>query len=185
MLLIQEENQVSPKSPQVGRRAESTGEETPEFYSLQPRTGDGEDPEEGTEVTAGPRGFQTPNFKSDSGSQTQEGLMKSPNLDSPSGPEPEGKVSEDKSSVQIQSGPESGMLERFKTSTIQTLDSDWRSEVEHRLNPDFSTGPGRDYELNLESKAGPRSEKSLDAVLTAEKKKKEAKTRGAEKHSLR
>lgn len=193
MLLIQEENQASPKSPQVGRRGERTGEETPEFNDLQPWTGDREDPEDGAEVPAGPRGFKpekTANFKSGSGSQTQEGPTKSPNPDSLSGSEPEGKnppgskegsETEDRSLIQIQSGPESEMLERFRTSEIQTLASDWRSEVEHRLNP------GRDYRLNLESKAGPRAEKRLDAALTGEDKKKtkEAKTRGAKTPSLR
>lgn len=173
VLLIQEENQASPKSPQGGRSAERTGEEPPAFNNLQPGTGNTGDTEDGPETTAALTGFKTeksPNNKSDSGpseapgSQTQERLTDGPK--SLSGSETEGKVS-----LELQENSETDdrrlVQQSLKVSKIPNLESNSRPE-ENRLNLGFNAGPSKEFRLDLESNPDLKGEKSPDVAVTEE-----------------
>uniref|UniRef100_UPI0037E812CD latent-transforming growth factor beta-binding protein 4 n=1 Tax=Semicossyphus pulcher TaxID=241346 RepID=UPI0037E812CD len=161
VFLIQEENQASPKHPQVERRVERREEVTPEIHNLQPRAGG---PEEGAGTTAQLRDFKT-EPKEGAGSQTQERLTGSPNV--------QPFKSEDESLIQ-----QSKTIERLRTSRPEgdeglNVKTDFGSEAEDRLNQEFNAKSSQEYKHNLESNPGPRGEKSVDVGVKGEKKKRE------------
>ncbi|XP_049431837.1 uncharacterized protein LOC125888497 [Epinephelus fuscoguttatus] len=192
-LLMQEENQASPKRPQVERRAERT--QTPKFNNLQLQTGDSE--EERGEVTAGITELktqETPKLKSEAEEEEESHAFKTPKLESLSWSHTKGKMSldlnetskpEDKRLTQ-QSDSESEMVERLTASKIPNLE--WRFKAEDRLNLELNAEPGEEYGLHLGSDPGQRSEKKVDDGGTGEevekKKKEEVKTGGAKKQPL-
>ena len=146
---VSEQNRVSSKSPQVGRRAVRTEEE---FHT---RTRDGGDSQD---VSAG----LSPKLKDASvpkdipESQKQEELMKRPNPLSLSWSEGT-KPTESKENSETEN----------RTTEIHNLESNESLEL--------NAGPSRELTLNLESKPRPRGERVLHMVLTGEEEEKEEK----------
>lgn len=184
----QEENQASLKNEEVKMKP------TPEFNDLQPRTGDTEDQEGAAEITG-----KTPNLKSDS----------EPEVESNSETEIKEQVAPGSQTKNQNLEAEESSAGRLTASLIPNLESSLRptvekgesksgSNVEERLNVktslrsklDDSEGSSRSSKAQFDP--GPKVQdqrpgKTVDAgeMRRREEKKKEVKTGGAKKQSLR